>query len=261
MTNLAKYNGNFIHYLDSEFIDIGTGKEYRFPHAVKVLDIKAHCRVAVLPSENQESSVYIDAENQNDFKVWVNGDRLCIEQNGNAGNTVVSTVPGNMSMINGQIFFNGVPINQVNQSPPKKPAQILIRCPKQVRLFAELDGVSVLASKIVFSKANISLSGQGTIGIATKGLKLNLSGQGKSYVVMQEGELDINLAGQGNLQVKGVWDEADVSLSGMGSIFTEGVCLGDYSARVSGMGNIRHRGEIKGQARKSESGMGSCSLG
>lgn len=269
MSNLAKYGGNFLQYLDAEFINIDGGKQYRFPQPISDLDIKVYCRVAVLPSDSQESSVSIESEDPDDFRVWVDGDRLCIEQKSSGGvsisssgnSTVISSVGGNMSIINGQVFVNGVPIDHTKQSKPKKPSQVVIRCPKGIRLFADLGGQSILVSKVVFSKANVKLSGQGTLGIATKSLKMNLDGQGKSYVVMQGGDLDLRLSGQGDLQVKGTWDEADVSLSGMGSIFTEGTCFGDYSANVSGMGKIRHSGEIKGRARKSVSGMGSCVLG
>jgi Putative auto-transporter adhesin, head GIN domain len=266
VTNLTKYDGNFIDFIDNEVKDFRAKHENSFNTLVNQLDIDVSCKVAVLPCETG-ASVKIDTENIDDFRVYMDGDRLVVKQkaqnnisiNSINGSTVIGNVRGNMSIINGEVFVNGQRINPLTQKQVS-PSQVIIYCPQRVRLDASLSGQATLASKVIFTKSKVNLAGQGTLGIATESLKVKISGQGNSYIVMRGGDLDISLSGQGDLRVKGEWQDADVSLSGMGRVDTEGKCLGDYSGRVSGMGKIRHTGLVSGRVSEKVSGMGSCQI-
>jgi hypothetical protein len=266
MSDLVKYNGNFIEFVDTEVKNIQVKHENSFNTLVNHLDVDVCCKVAILPCESG-ASVKIDTDNIDDFNVYMDGDRLVVKQKPQNnisissvnGSTVIGNISGNMSIINGTVFVNGQKINPSEQKKVK-PSQVIIYCPQRIKLDANLAGDSTLASKVIFTKSKVVLSGQGTLGIATESLKMKISGQGNSYIVMRGGDLDITLSGQGDLKVKGEWQDADVSLSGMGRVDTEGKCFGDYSGRVSGMGKIKHVGTVSGQVREKVSGMGSCQI-
>jgi hypothetical protein len=133
MSGLSKYNGNFIQYLDDEVQRINSEHNYRFPEQIDALDISVYCKVAVLPSSGGETIVQVDTDDIGDFKVHCDRGRLCISQEGDdffcqtsSGGTVITNVRGNMSIINGQVFVNGVPIEQKQTGKRKRPSQIVI---------------------------------------------------------------------------------------------------------------------------------------
>ncbi len=266
MSNLTVYNGNFINFLDSETKNFDSKKQHSFNSYINELDIDAYCKVAILPCD-MGASVDIDTEAIEDFDVYMEGERLVVKQKPQGGvsissvngSTVISSVGGNMSIIDGSVFVNGQRVDQSNQKQIT-PSQIIIRCPQRVRLDANLSGDSILASKVIFTKAKVCVSGCGTLGIAAEALKIKISGQGNSYIVMRGGDLDIAVSGQGDLLVKGEWQDAEISLSGMGKILTSGNCRGDYFGKVSGMGTIRHDGSVAGRVTEKVSGMGSCQI-
>jgi hypothetical protein len=266
MSNLAKYNGNFIEFIDTETKNFNGSHSSSFDTVVSELDIDAFCKIAVLPCDSG-ASVSIDTERIEDFNVYMEGTRLVLKQkpqtsfsiNSVNGSTVIDNISGNMSIINGEIFVNGQRINQAEQKQVT-PSSVIIRCPQRVKLDANLAGESMLASKVVFTRAKVNLSGSGTLGIAAESLKIKISGGGNSYIVMRGGDLDVSVSGQGDLRIKGEWNDAEICLLGMGRVETSGDCLGDYSAKVSGMGKIKHSGTVSGKIRKKVSGMGSCQI-
>jgi Putative auto-transporter adhesin, head GIN domain len=278
MSNLSIYCGNFVTFVDSEFSFNGSNR--RSFSGVNLLDLSVSCHVGVFPSQTEEVTIEIDAEDSNDFSVTCEGGSLIVKEVSvdRSGNMIVSNSSGvvqingvnfntggrSVSMIDGRIFIGGREVNpndpsQLLESPKRQP-RIKIFAPHGVSLTAKLNGVSVLASKVVFRKASVTVSGQSTVGLATKSLTLKVAGQGENFAVLKGGDLTASVSGQGSVRVKGEWESTDVSVSGMGKIQTDGVCTGDYDASVSGMGSISHSGDIRGRKHKSFSGMGSISI-
>lgn len=270
MSNLSVYGGNFLNYADSEFSSNFNPNVQKTFTAVDGLELNVSSHVGIFPSTSNVVTIEIDAEDPNDFNISYEGYTVVINEKSSRSNVVINnfggsrtitSISGNVSIINGRIYQNGVEINpDDHQSPIKRQSRIRIFAPHGVDLSAKLDGVSVLASKVVFRKSNIKVSGSATVGVATKSLKLKLSGQGENFAVLKGGELNVSLNGQGSVRVKGDYESADVTVLGQGNIVTDGVCLGDYEASVSGMGSIVHTGSINGRKRKSVTGMGSISI-
>jgi hypothetical protein len=263
MSNLEKYNGNFIDYADREFTADLPNQTLHFT-SIQVLDLSLNCKVAIIPSET--TYVEIFAENSDDITCYQEENRLILNQRETSGSNVningnfINISGNNTSIVNGRIFVDGKEINPADPTEQKKPIQVIVHISHRVDLIANLSGLSVLASKVVFKKSKIKISGSSTIGIATVSLNLKLSGQGNSYCVMKGGDVDLKISGQGTLRIKGDWNDTEASVSGMGQIITEGNCNGDYDASVSGMGKISHIGTIAGCKRKSSTGMGSISI-
>jgi hypothetical protein len=270
MSDLTVYGGNFLNFADSEFSSNFNPNVQKTFNAVDGLELNVSSHVGIFPSTSNTVTIEIDAEDPNDFSISYEGYTVNEKSKGGSNNVVinswgggrsVTSFSGNVSIINGRIYQNGVEINPDQpSSPPKRQSRIRVFAPHGVDLSAKLDGVSVLASKVVFRKSNIKVSGSATVGIATKSLKLKLSGQGENFAVLKGGELNVSLSGQGSVKVKGDYESADVTVSGQGNIVTDGNCLGDYEACVSGMGRIVHTGVINGRKRKSVTGMGSISI-
>lgn len=269
MANLSVYNGNFVTFADNEFSSDGsTRKSFS---EINSLDLSVSCHVGIFPSTNNEVTIQISAEDPTDFTVFRDGSVLVVKEKfAGDGMSFVSVngvnfnhVSGNVSIINNRVFVNGRevdPDNMGSAPAPKRLSQIKIFSPHNVDLTAKLDGLSILASKVIFRKAFVKVSGHSTVGLATKSLKLKISGHGENFAVLKGGDLNVSISGHGSVRVKGDYDSADVSVSGMGSIQTDGVCLGDYDASVSGMGKITHTGTIHGRKCESLSGMGSISI-
>jgi hypothetical protein len=262
MSELEKYNGNFVNYTDREF-NSGT-PDHTLPFSnVEILDLQLSCNVVIVPSST--TFVEIFAEDIDEIKCYQKGNRLIIKQeelNNNInfnmnGNSI--SFSGNGSTI-GRIFVDGQEINPNNSAQKKKPIQVIIHANHNMNLIANMSGASVLASKVVFKKSKIKIAGSSTVGIATASLKLEVSGQGNNYFVMKGGDLDLEVSGKGNVRIKGNWNDTNISVSGVGQIITEGICTGDYDASVSGMGRISHVGTISGHKRKDISGMGNISI-
>ncbi len=270
MSNLATYNGNFLTFADEESRKFDPSVDKSFC-GISELDLDLSCSAIVLPSLKSKTTIEIDTDDASQFSISQKGDCLSVKQknakgsgvtfNQAGGSTVISSCSGNMSIVNGVVYVNGVQVDSSAQNSHQvKPSRVRIYAAHGIRLSAQLSGSSVFASKVVFNKAYVKVSGQSTIGFAAKGLNLKLSGQGESFVAMKGGDLKVKLSGQGSIRIKGEWDESDVSVSGMGGIKTEGNCQGDYDANVSGMGSISHSGLIQGRVRKSVSGMGSVNI-
>lgn len=274
MTNLTRYNGNFIDFADGEFnFNAQHSKSFQ---GVSGIDLSVSCFVGVFPSLNGETIVEIDTDDPDDFKISKQGSTIVIEQKQSSGSTIINgvvmggtsfgnvvqtNVSGNVTIINGRVYINGVEQTASQSSKPNRPSRIRLYLQPGLDVEADLNGSSVLASKVMFNDADIRVSGVATVGIAAKSLSLRLSGQGENYVVLKGGDLDVNVSGQGKVRVKGEFKRCSASVSGMGSVSTEGSCLGDYRANVSGMGSINHNGLVAGRVKKSVSGMGSISVG
>lgn len=269
MSNLSVYNGNFLNYADREFQ--GSSDYRKAFSGIYFIDLNVGCDVGIFPSANGQTTVEIDSDEPNDFTVKTDGDTLVIKQKSvsNGGSVVINgngvSINGmsfsgnNVVMNNGRVYVDGKEVTPGSSKPTKK-AKIKIFTAQNVDLSANLNGSGVLASKVAFNRVNIKVSGQATVGLAAKSLKLKLSGQGDNYAVLRGGSLTANVSGQGSVRIKGEYDSADLSVFGMGNIITDGICTGDYDASVSGMGSITHTGKINGRKRKSVTGMGSISI-
>jgi hypothetical protein len=267
MSDLAKYEGNFIKYADSLEFDNGEARSFS---NISELDLNVSCDVAIFPAQDaRQTIVEIDSETPEKFKVYEDDGAIVIEEEQSSSNSVVinsfgggrsvSVVSGgNVMMVNGEVWVNGKKVDpdQNSSSPAQRPSRVRIYAHSGIALQANLSGVSVLASKVVFRRANVKINGQSTVGFAAEKIDIKLSGQGKSYVICQGGGLDVKVSGQGSIVVKGEYSEVEASVSGMGSVSTNGACNGNYSADLSGMGRISHNGVVKGRVRKNKSGMG-----
>ena len=270
MSNLAKYEGNFVKYADSfEFNSSGSAKT--FDGAIDGLNLSLSCDVAIFPGKDGRTIVEIDSDEPEKFKVCERDGVVFVENeadssggvviNNFGGGRTISVSSGGVSIINGQVYVNGkrVDADQSSSEPPKRKSRVRIYAQHGIELEADLSGVSVLASKVVFDRAKVSVCGQSTVGLASKNIDIKLSGQGDSYVVCQGGELEAKVSGQGSITVKGDYSEVEANVSGMGEIRTIGTCNGNYRANLSGMGSINHSGTVKGRVRKNVSGMGRIS--
>ncbi len=262
MIDLQKYRGNFLECADQEFNFTGERQTFL---GIDGLDLQVAAHVAIFPCAlGEPASVSIDADDLSDFTVIAKSGIISIEQKdtggnvtiGYGGNRTVTVSGGNVSMIGNRVFVDGKEVSE-ESAPIKRQTRIRVALPGGSSLDAILAGSSVLASKVAFSKLDIS--GEATVGLAAKMAKLKLSGLGDSYIVVQGGLLDLSVSGQGRIIAKGVFEDVDASVSGMGSIETRGDCEGTYSAQISGMGRIKHSGKVQGRIKKNISGMGSIS--
>jgi Putative auto-transporter adhesin, head GIN domain len=257
MSELTNYNGNFVKLIDSFTIESKQSKKFTFAGNICNLDVDIYCKLLVIPDDN--ISVEIITEDIEQFKLSFNDGILLIKQeltscdNSNVFTNMTMNFSGNavINNINGKLFVNGIDV---------KPSTIIVRCPQNIDLTANLSGDATFASKVIFKRSKIKVSGQGTIGLATESLKLNMSGQSDSYFVLRGGDVDISLSGQGSVKIKGTWSDTEISLSGMGSVSTNGVVTGYYDATVSGMGRVNHTGDIKGNVKKRMTGMGNINI-
>jgi hypothetical protein len=269
MSNLDAYRGNFIDYLDAEFSGRTPqgGREYS---GFSGLRLSLSCPVAILPSGSDRGYVFIDSGKPEDFDVQVKSGWLSVSQKqqsggsvtfSNFGNSVnVTSVSGNMTMVNGRVFVNGQEVKPGSQAAEAEvPSRVIVHMPQRMQLSARLNGSSVLASKVTFAEAEVTVSGQSTVGIAAQDIDFTLSGQGDSYLVCQGGALEVNVSGQGTVTAKAgpSFKKVKAKISGMGSVKTSGLCAGNYDAKVSGMGSISHNGNVNGFIDKKVSGMGS----
>ena len=270
MSDLTRYKGDFLKFADNELEVFDPSIKQKMIE-IDSLDLVLSCDVGIFESPTNEVMILIDTETPEDFNVSKKGSVAHITQkSSNSDNVTFSgsgrgvTVSGgqNVSIINGVVYVNGVEIRegQSTSNVSTKKSRVKIFAPHNIRLDARLSGVSVMASKVIFSKASVKISGQSTVGLAAKSVKLSLSGQGDSFLVLKGGAVTASVSGQGSVKIKGDYDSADLSVSGMGSIQTMGTCYDDYDASVSGMGSIVNSGTIKGRKNKSVSGMGSISL-
>ena len=270
MSDLTRYKGDFLKFADKELDGFDPTIKQNMV-GIDSLDLMLSCDVGVFESPTDEVMILIETETPEDFKVSKVGSVATIAQKTSNSSTVTFsgsgrgvTVSGgqNVSIINGVVYVDGVEVRdgQSNSNVSTKKSRVKIFAPHSIRLDAQLSGVSVMASKVVFSKASVKISGQSTVGLAAKSVKLSLSGQGDSFLVLKGGAVTASVSGQGSVKIKGDYDSADLSVSGMGSIQTMGTCQDDYDASVSGMGSIVNSGTIKGRKSKSMSGMGSISL-
>jgi hypothetical protein len=269
VSDLAKYEGNFVKYAES--LEFGSGETKSF-YNIGGIDLQVSCDVAIFPAQDERTIVEIDSDAPENFKVREMDGFIVIEEarssrgsvtiNSFGGGRTVSVVSGgNVMMVNGEVWVDGKKVdpNQPSDTPPQRPSRVRIYAHSGIELQANLSGLSVLASKVVFGRAKVKIDGQSTVGFAAKKIDFKLSGQGKSYVVCQGGDLDLSVSGQGSIVVKGEYSDVEASVSGMGSISTNGACSGSYSANLSGMGRISHNGTVRGRIRKNKSGMGQIS--
>jgi hypothetical protein len=263
VSNLAKYQGNFINLIESEF-KFTANYQKTFSN-IGNIDVSVGCTIGFIPSHTTGVIVEIDTDSPDDFKVFADGDTLVIEQKSISGNNTIingQVIQGNnISMINNQIFVDGMPYHQTLEnakSPYNHRIKVLI--PSGMSLDANMKGIGLLVSSVLFTKAKVKISGSATAGLASKSLTLKLSGTGENYCVVNGGELKASISGMGKITAKGKFAEVDADVSGKGHIFTSGECLGEYSASVSGMGSISHSGNISGRIRKSLRGMGSIHI-
>ena len=263
MSNLEIYQGNFVKYIDSEF----NSKEFRYSksfNSITSVNLYLSCNVAFLPSSNEQIIVEHLREFKEDFNIYQESQSLIIEEksqnfqsnlNFNSGDKInINQSVRNMTIISGEVFINGQKVTSRKYQENKPLPEIKIYAPHHINLTAKLNGISILASKVIFTKAQIKVSGSATVGIAAKSVNLQVSGQGNSYLVLRGGNLDINLSGQGSVTTKGEYSDIDAKVSGMGIITTYGNCQ-NYWASVSGMGSINHNGFAR-YSRKKISGMG-----
>lgn len=263
MNNLVTYQGNFVKYIESECNSRHFNWSDNF-NLISNIHLEVSCNVAVVPSENNQVVIEMKREFIKDFNIIQENKSLIIEEKNNSlksnfnfyeGNNIHMRSPRNMTIVNGVVYVDGQKVTSENNQEKKPIPEIKIQAPHHINLTANLDGVSILASKVILAKAKIKVFGSATVGIAAKSIKLKVSGQGNSYLVLRGGDLDINLSGQGSITTKGEYQDIDAKVSGMGSITTYGNCQ-NYWASVSGMGSINHNGFAK-YSRKKITGMGS----
>lgn len=270
MSDLTRYKGDFLKFADKELDGFDPAIKENMV-GIDSLDLMLSCDIGIFESPTNEVIIMVETETPEDFNVSKVGTVATIAQKtSNSSNVTFSgsgrgiNVSGgqNVSIINGVVYVDGVEVRdgQSTSSAPAKKSRVKIFAPHNIRLDARLNGLSVMASKVVFSKASVKISGQSTVGLAAKSVKLSLSGQGDSFLVLKGGAVTASVSGQGSVKIKGDYESADLSVSGMGSIQTMGTCHEDYDASVSGMGSIANSGTIEGRKSKSVSGMGSISL-
>jgi hypothetical protein len=260
MSQLAKYNGNFISFLEGG-INEWEGIQANAFSGINELSIQGGAIFAVLPSPDNQAHVKVKGE---DVSIQKSGDQLIIKaESRNSvtfsrnGGVVISG--GNISMINGRIFVDGKEVSPSDNGVSEQP-KVLVLLPSVINFDGDLDTCGVFASKVPFSKARLSVSGSAEVGLAARAIKGKLSGSAEAYFVVKDGDLDLTISGSSSVRAKGSFSSVDITASGSSEFLTEGECKGGYRASASGCGKIKHRGSIRGQRRERTSGCGEIDI-
>lgn len=247
---------------------------YTVPSSQADLKIDTSCLVrAVAAAEPNKVSLKLtaDPDTLKEFKFQQSGAKVsAVQESAGAGGLVVNNAGGavvisgvsggNLSVVNGKVFVNGVEVKP-NSRPAQKQCELEVSVPRGSDLDIKLSGNAQMDSAVPFNNVSVDLSGVSKAhNLTGTNLDGHVEGQSSLTAKTLGGRVRIDVSGQSSATVTGQFNDVDANVSGQSSLVTVGPVKADYRADSSGQSKITHSGGVKGRIRDRASGQSSNTI-